>query len=103
MPRRPESAELAAAREQLRARYESQQAAASRFFDAAARLAELRAAVREVEVEQLAHAAALGDALGVAAAADLTGWSRTRIGEAQRSRRTSRAADSGDGAGEVES
>jgi hypothetical protein len=33
------------------------------------------------------HAAALADTLGVDAAAKVTGWSRNRINEAQRSRR----------------
>ena len=96
MPRRTASAELTAAREQLRARYEAQQAAAAAFFDGAARLAELRDEVEEVEAELRRHAAALVEALGVDTAADLTGWSRGRLGEAQRAARPPRSAASHD-------
>ena len=93
MPRRPESAEMAAAREQLRARYEAQQAAAAAFFDTAAHLGKLRSQVEEVEAELQAHAAALAEALGAEAAAELTGWSRSRVGDAQRVQRSRRAAE----------
>lgn len=91
MPRRPEPPELTTAREQLRARYERQQAAAVAFFDAAARLAKLRAEAEAVEAGLRRHAATLTDALGVDAAAQVTVWSRAQLAEAQRQRRARRA------------
>lgn len=92
MPRRPEPAELTTAREQLRARYEKQQAAAVAFFEAAARLAKLRADAEAVEAGLRGHAATLADALGVDAAAQVTGWSRGQLAEAQRQWRARRPA-----------
>lgn len=85
MPRRPESAKLIAAREKLRARHEAQQSAVAAFFDSAARLDDLQAQVEELEGEQAGHTAALAATLGVPTTAELTGWSRSRIADAQRS------------------
>ena len=92
MPRRPEPAELTTAREQLRARYESHQAAAVAFFDSSARLSKLRAEANVVEADLRGHAATLVAALGVDAAAQVTGWSRGQLAEAQRERRARRSA-----------
>ena len=92
MPRRRESPKLAAAREQLRARYDEQQAAAAAFFDGADRLGELREELEGVEAELRRHAAALVEALGVDTAAQLTGWSRGRLAEAQRAARPPRSS-----------
>jgi hypothetical protein len=87
MPRRPDPPELAAARDILRARHDAQQTAATGFFAAAARVAALRRDLVRLEEDQAGHAAALADTLGVDAAAEVTGWSRNRMNEAQRSRR----------------
>jgi hypothetical protein len=92
MSRRPEPAELAAAREQLRVRYEKQQAAAVAFFDASTRLARLRAEADALEAELRGHAATLAEALGVDTAAQVTGWSRGKVAEAERERRPRRPA-----------
>jgi hypothetical protein len=87
MPRRPDPPELTVARDLLRARHDAQQAAVAAFFGTAARVAALRGDVVRLEEDQAVHAAALADTLGVDAAAKVTGWSRNRINEAQRSRR----------------
>jgi hypothetical protein len=78
---------LAAARDLLRARRDAQQTAATALFGAAALVAEPRRGLVCFEQDQAGHAAALADALGVDAAAQVTGWSRNRINQAQRSRR----------------
>jgi hypothetical protein len=87
MPRRPDPPELTVARDLLRARHDAQQAAAAAFFGAAVRVAELRGDLVRLEEDQAVHAAALAGTLGVDAAAQVTGWSRNRINDAQRSRR----------------
>ena len=60
------------------------------FFDAGTRLAALRGEVDAVETEQQGHAGALAELLGVDTAARVTGWSKGRLAEALRSRRSRR-------------
>ena len=84
MPRRRESPELTAAREQLRAPLRRATGRCGRFFDGAVRLADLREKVEGAEAELRRHAAALAEALGVDTVAQLTGWSWGRLAEAQR-------------------
>jgi hypothetical protein len=98
MPRRPEPAELVAARDLIRANFDAQLSAVAAFFETATRLAALRAEVDAVEAEQQVHAGALSELLGVDTAARVTGWTKGRLGDAQRtcrSRRESRPTTAG--------
>ena len=79
MPRRPDSPELTAARDALRARYEQQQHATNAFYDAAARADRLREQLDRIEAEQHTHATELAMALDPATAAVITGWPVSRI------------------------
>ena len=90
MPRRPEPAELVAARDLVRANFDAQLSAVAAFFEAATRLAALRAEADAVEADQHVHAGALAELLGVDTAARVTGWTNGRLGEAQRSQRSRR-------------
>ena len=87
MPRRSDPVEMVEARDKLRARFEAQQQAAAGFFAAAARANRLRAELDEIDRQQQRHAAQLAETLDVAAAADVTGWPRTRIADALKSQR----------------
>ena len=87
MGRRREPVEVVAAREVLRGRFVEQEAAVVRFFEAGARAAVLRSSLEEVEREQCRHAGALVELVGVSAAAQLTGWSRSRVVATQRAHR----------------
>ena len=105
MGRRSEPVEVAEARERLRERFAVQESVVIGFFESAARASELRESLEAVDAEQRGHAAALVDLVGVDAAAELTGWARSRVSECQRrSRRSSvdggdRAADTAAAAG----
>ena len=104
MPRRTEPAELVAARDLLRANHDAQQDATGAFFNAAARLAAVRREAEALAADQQVHAGKLAELLGVDTAARVTGWSRGRLAEAQRSqrsRRASRSAAAGDAADSV--
>ena len=104
MPRRTEPAELVAARDVLRANHDAQQDATGAFFNAAARLAAVRREAEALAADQQVHAGKLAELLGVDTAARVTGWSRGRLAEAQRSqrsRRASRSAAAGDAADSV--
>jgi hypothetical protein len=90
MPRRPEPAELVAARDLVRANFDAQLSAVAAFFEAATRLVALRGEVDAVEADQQVHAGALAELLGVDTAARVTGWSKGRLGEAQRTQRSRR-------------
>jgi hypothetical protein len=88
MGRRAEPVEVAAARERLRERFAEQESVVMGFFESAARASELRDTLEALDAEQRGHAAALVDLVGVDAAAELTGWARSRVVECQRQRRS---------------
>ena len=94
MPRRTEPAELVAARDVLRANHDAQQDATGAFFNAAARLAAVRREAEVLAADQQVHAGKLAELLGVDTAARVTGLSRSRLAEAQRSQRSRRASRS---------
>ena len=84
MGRRSEPVEVAEACERLRERFAVQESAVIGFFESAARVSELRKSLEAADAEQRGHAAALVDLVGVDAAAELTGWARSRVVECQR-------------------
>jgi hypothetical protein len=98
MPRRTDPVEMVSAREKLRALFDAQQHAATGFFDAVSRAARLRTQLDELERRQQRHAAKLAETLDVATAADITGWSRSRITETLRSHRPRRSSSTHPGA-----
>jgi hypothetical protein len=95
MPRRTEPTELVAARDVLRANHDAQQDATGAFFNAAARLAAVRREAEALAADQRVRAGKLAELLGVDTAARVTGWSRGRLAEAQRTQRSRRASHLG--------
>lgn len=87
MARRQEPAGLVSARGRLRELAAAQQSALGEFWQAADTGDQLRAQLEAVEAEQRRHAGALAGLVGAAVAAELTGWSRARVVEAERAGR----------------
>ena len=87
MPRRNETPAEREAREHVKQRYDAQLAAINDFFTRELRIEALRADIATLESEQGTAATELVEATGVAQAAEILGWSQSRVREAAGPRR----------------
>lgn len=88
MPRRSETPAEREARDRVKRRYDAQLAAINDFFTRERRIDTLRADVATLEAEQGEAASNLVDATSVALAAEIIGWSQSRVREAIGPRRS---------------
>jgi hypothetical protein len=87
MPRRSETPAEREARDRVKHRYDAQLAAVNEFFTRERRIETLRADVATLEAEQGEATTKLVAATSVAQAAEILGWTQSRVREATGPRR----------------